>query len=176
MFRASLCPSSAEQNRVLLHVVFCSGCAVCGSVELGRRLCALCEGYCSNRQHNQCRTPYALAQGLVVLMMGIMMPETCWDRSWIINIRLVAFCWFSSLFALLEDFVDRKKDKLLISYEWKLGYPKCENWVKRSRDELCKTTLGCSWLDRKARDLKDISQTIKTAVKDIQRQSSKEKD
>ena len=28
---------------------------------------------------------------------GIMMPETCWDRSLTINIRLVASCWFLSL-------------------------------------------------------------------------------
>jgi len=47
MFRASLCPSSGEQDRVLLHIVFCTGCAVHGCVELGRKLCALCEGYCS---------------------------------------------------------------------------------------------------------------------------------
>jgi len=46
MFQASLCPSSGEQDRVLLHVVFCTGCAGCGCVELGRKLCALCEGYC----------------------------------------------------------------------------------------------------------------------------------
>ena len=43
MFRASLCPSSGEQDRVLLHMVFCTGCAGCGCVELGRKLCALCE-------------------------------------------------------------------------------------------------------------------------------------
>ena len=47
MFRPSLCPSSGEQDRVLLHMVFCSGYASCGCVELGRKLCALCEGYCS---------------------------------------------------------------------------------------------------------------------------------
>jgi len=35
--------------------------------------------------------------GLVLLMMGIMMPETCWDRSLIINIGLIASCWFLSL-------------------------------------------------------------------------------
>ena len=27
--------------------------------------------------HNQCRTPYAAVNTLVLLMMGIMMPETC---------------------------------------------------------------------------------------------------
>ena len=34
---------------------------------------------------------------LFLLKMGIMMPETCWDRSLIINIRLFASCWFLSL-------------------------------------------------------------------------------
>jgi len=48
MFRASLCPSSGEQDRELLRMVFCTGCAGCGCVELGRKLCALCEGYFSN--------------------------------------------------------------------------------------------------------------------------------
>jgi len=75
-------------------------------VELGRKLCALCEGYCSNSNlhtvhtaydpapHNQCRTPYAVVHDLVLLMMGIMVPETCWDRSLIINTRLAASYWF----------------------------------------------------------------------------------
>ena len=40
MFRASLCPSSGEQGPLLLHMAFCIGCAACGSVELGRKLCA----------------------------------------------------------------------------------------------------------------------------------------
>jgi len=105
MFRASLCTSSREQVRVLLHMVFCTACAGCGCVELGRKMCALCEVYCSNSnlhtvhtsydpaphnhsQHNQCRTPYAVIHGLVLLMMGIMMPETCLDRSLLINIRI----------------------------------------------------------------------------------------
>ena len=34
---------------------------------------------------------------LVFLMMGINMPETCWDKCLIINIRLVASCWSLSL-------------------------------------------------------------------------------
>ena len=45
------------------------------------------------------RTPHAVGHGLIFLMMGIMMPETCWDRSLIINIEFVASCWFS-LFTL----------------------------------------------------------------------------
>jgi len=40
MFRAPLCPSSGEQDRVLLHMVFYTDCAGCGCVELGRKLCA----------------------------------------------------------------------------------------------------------------------------------------
>ena len=51
----------------------------------------------NHSQHNQCRTPHAVVHGLVLLMMGIMMPETCGDRSLIINIGLVASCWFLSL-------------------------------------------------------------------------------
>ena len=51
----------------------------------------------NHSHHNQCRTPYAAVHTLVLLMMGIMMPKTCWDRSLIINIRLVASCWFLSL-------------------------------------------------------------------------------
>jgi len=47
MSRAPLCPSSEEQDCVLLHMVFCIGCAGCGCVELERELCALCKGYCS---------------------------------------------------------------------------------------------------------------------------------
>jgi len=40
MFRASLCPSSGEKDRVFLDMVFCTGCAGCGCVGLGRKLCA----------------------------------------------------------------------------------------------------------------------------------------
>jgi len=41
------------------------------------------------------KTPHAVRHGLILLMMGIMMSETCWDRNLIINIELVASCWFS---------------------------------------------------------------------------------
>ena len=51
----------------------------------------------------QCRTPYTVIHGLVLLMMGIMMPKTCWDRSLIINIRFVASCWFTSLHPTFHD-------------------------------------------------------------------------
>ena len=43
------------------------------------------------------RTPHVVEHGLILLMMGIIMSETCWDRSLIINIELVASCWFSLL-------------------------------------------------------------------------------
>jgi len=45
------------------------------------------------------RTLHAVGHGLILLMMGIMIPKTCWDRSLMINIELVASCWFS-LFTL----------------------------------------------------------------------------
>ena len=51
----------------------------------------------SLRHQNQCRTPYAAVHTLVLLVRGIMMPETCWDKSLIINITLVASCRFLSL-------------------------------------------------------------------------------
>ena len=72
-------------------MVFCIVCAGCGFMELGRELCALCESYCST--------------SLVLLTMGIMMPETCWDKSLIINVRLVASCWFLSLSSPLKKFI-----------------------------------------------------------------------
>ena len=111
MFRASLCPSSGEQDRVLLHMVFCTGCAGCGWLWLcGVGSWAVCTVWrctqcttqlhtttANHNQHNQCRTPYAVVHSLVLLMMGIMMPETCWDRSLIINIGLVVTYWFISL-------------------------------------------------------------------------------
>jgi len=40
---------------------------------------------------------HTVIHGLVLLMMGTMMPETCWGRSLIINIWLVASFWFHSL-------------------------------------------------------------------------------
>jgi len=85
MFRASLCPSSGEQDRALSW-------AVCTQLTT-----QLHTTTANHSQHNQCRTSYAVVHGLVLLMMGIMMPETCCDRCLIINIELVASCWFLSL-------------------------------------------------------------------------------
>ena len=143
MFRASLCPSSGEQECALPHIVFCTACVGWGYVELGRCLYALytlCKQpqpsqpvqntICSSAHscspddghnvtvrivtftvhtarvpaphnhshHNQFRTPYVAVHTLVLLMMGVIMPETCWDKSLILNIRLVASCWFLSLY------------------------------------------------------------------------------
>jgi len=50
----------------------------------------------NHRQNNQCRTPYAVILSLVLLKMGIMMPETCWDRSSTIKIGLDASCWMEA--------------------------------------------------------------------------------
>jgi hypothetical protein len=102
MFRASLCPSSGEQECALPHTVFCTGCDGCDCLEVGRDLCAQVHTDRVPAPHNhshhiQCRTPYAAVHTLVLLMMSIMMPETCWDKSLIINIRLVTSCWFLSL-------------------------------------------------------------------------------
>ena len=57
----------------------------------------------NHSKHDQCRTPHALIHCLVCLMMGIMMPEACWDRNLIINIGLVAPCWFISLHPTFHD-------------------------------------------------------------------------
>ena len=109
MFRASLFPSSGEQECALQHMVFCTGSDGCGCVELGRKLYALWRllfvtvhtarfpAPHNHSHHKQCRTPHAAVHTLVLLMMGIMMPETCWDKILIINIGLVASCWFLSL-------------------------------------------------------------------------------
>ena len=99
MFRASLCPSSGEQDRVVLHAVFCLVCVGCGWLwSCGAASWAVCtvwkllfdshSAHSSRRSstrpqpttHNQYRTPHAVGHGIILLVMGIMMPETCWDR------------------------------------------------------------------------------------------------
>jgi len=45
------------------------------------------------------RTPHAVRHGIILLMMGIMVPETCWDRKFDNKRRIVSSCWFS-LFTL----------------------------------------------------------------------------
>ena len=41
---------------------------------------ARCPAPHNHSHHKQCRTPYAIVHTLVLLMMGMMMPETCWDK------------------------------------------------------------------------------------------------
>jgi len=55
------------------------------------------------RRTRVCTAAYGAAvHTLVLLMMGITMPETCSDKSLIINIRLVAPYWFLSLHPALD--------------------------------------------------------------------------
>jgi len=62
---------------------------------------------CVPASHDQCWTPYTVVHSLVLLTMGIVMSETCWDR-FIINIRIAASCWFLSLSTLLSRCTVRK--------------------------------------------------------------------
>jgi len=118
MFRASLCPSSGEEDRV--YCIWCSALVVLAVIVWNRIVsCVHCVHVTfrlrhtvhtaydpaphNHSQHNQCRTPYAVIHGLVLLMMGIMMPETCWDRSLIRGIGLVASYWFISLHHTFHD-------------------------------------------------------------------------
>jgi len=81
MFRASLCPSSEEQDCVLPNMVL----------------------QCWTPYAVVHWTPYAVVHSLILLTMGIMMLETCWDKRLIINIRLAASCWFLSLPCSLRE-------------------------------------------------------------------------
>jgi hypothetical protein len=47
MFRASLRPSSGEQNCVSLPMVYCPGYGCCDSGESGSEMCALCSAHIS---------------------------------------------------------------------------------------------------------------------------------
>jgi len=112
MFRASVCPSSGEQD-----VCYCMWCTAlvlldvvgsgCGVRVLWRLLFAPHKAAPHNRyqphpaepaQHTTCSNIR-----LVLLKMGIMMPETCWEI--VENKHLtVASCWFSlSLHVLLDN-------------------------------------------------------------------------
>ena len=95
-----------QENKSVHCRIWCSALVVMAVVVWSwDASCVHCESYCSRARvpaphnhshHQQCRTPYAAVHTLVLLMMGIMMPETCWDKSLIINIRLVASSWFLS--------------------------------------------------------------------------------
>jgi len=134
MFRASLYPSSGEQD-----VCYCMWCAAlvlldvvgsgCGALRCG---CEHCEGTHNAAPHNRYQPhPGEPAQHttcsnirLVLLKMGIMMPETCWEI--VKNKHLtVASLWFSlSLHNLLTMHGHRNlklKDSCLLQIQgiWK---------------------------------------------------------
>jgi len=94
MFRASV-SSSAEQDYTTAYGVLHWLCW--SNSNLHTVHTAYGPAPQDHSQHNQCRTPNAVVHSLFLLKVGIMMPETCWDRSLIINIRLVSSCWFLSL-------------------------------------------------------------------------------
>ena len=99
MFWASLCPSSGEQRPCVtaygvlrwfcwMWLVVVVGCCVVG--------CEHCEGYCPTvtftvlasyyhyQPHPAEPAQYTICSNtvFVLLNMGILMPQTCWDRSW----------------------------------------------------------------------------------------------
>ena len=84
-----------RRTRLLPNMVLCTVCAGCGKLHTVHTARGPTQH--NHSHHNQCRTPYEVIHNLVLLKMGIMMPETCRDRSLIINTRLVASCWFLSL-------------------------------------------------------------------------------
>jgi len=53
-----------------------SGCVGCGCVELGRHDAAP-QDHSEPQPTHPDRTPHAVGHGLILLMMGIIMPETC---------------------------------------------------------------------------------------------------
>jgi len=58
-----ICPSSGDQDLVLLHMVFCTGCAVCGYVELGRKVCAVIRCLLTNFYLNMFRASLCPSSG-----------------------------------------------------------------------------------------------------------------
>jgi len=101
-------PETYWDRSLIINIGLVSSCGACGVLHwlcwlwLCGAVCTVWRLQCTQLHTttaitNQCRTPYAVVHGLVLLMMGIMMPETCWDRSLIINIELVASFWFLSL-------------------------------------------------------------------------------
>ena len=100
MFRASLCPSSGEQD-----VCYCMWCAALVLLDVvGSAPQPLPTNPAEPAQHTTCSNIR-----LVLLKMGIMMPETCWEI--VKNKHLtVASRWFSlslhenPLFSVLELF------------------------------------------------------------------------
>jgi len=108
MFQAPLCPSSGEQDRAL--PIWCSALVVLAVVVW--KWVASCVHYVKvtvqlSRTVTFSSTQPQPAQPVQTTICGStrfwspddgkMVGESCWDRSLIINIRLVASCWFLSL-------------------------------------------------------------------------------
>ena len=97
MFWASLCPSSGEQRLcvtacgVLRWFCWMWLVAAVGRCVVGTQRPTAATNHI---QQNKCSTPHTAHTVFVLLKMGIMMPETCWDS--VDNKHLfVASCWFS---------------------------------------------------------------------------------
>jgi len=80
------CPTACG---VLIGCVGCDWLWSCGAVctRLTTQLHKTTANHSQPQPTHPGRTPHAVGHGLILLMMGIMMPETCCDRSLIINIE-----------------------------------------------------------------------------------------
>ena len=90
-----------QGNKTVHYCMWCSAwvCRLWLAVVVWNCLQAAPHNHSQPQPTHPGRTPHAVVHGLILLMMGIMMPETCWNRNLIINIELDASCWFS-LFTL----------------------------------------------------------------------------
>jgi len=72
-----------------------------------------------------CTTAYGV-NSLALLKMGIMMPQTCWDRRLTTNIRLVAVCWFLSLHStfMMHGHKSLKSQAFLRNFRLNTGWTK----------------------------------------------------
>ena len=84
--------------------------------------------------------------------MGVMMPETCWDRSLTIKIRLVASCWFS-LFTLVVIYfilcgpITARYCRYSVTSWWWMGIPPdtCRAVYRYKWTVYCCILLGNYW-------------------------------
>jgi len=93
-------------RRIILCTTACGvlpGCVGCGwsravyftqCTQLTTQLHTTTANHSQPQPTHPGRTPHAVGHCLILLMMVIMMPEICWDISLIIDIELVASCWF----------------------------------------------------------------------------------
>ena len=100
----------------------------------------------NHSHHNQCRTPYAAVHTLVLLMMGIMMPETCWDKSLIINIRFVATCWFLSLHHDEDKLYFLSISPIRLQFSYTTSLQKRSQWLRGLRRRSAAARLPTVWV------------------------------